>query len=273
VDTVVVDRNLSFNKIAKVLNVDINLIRDLNPSYKNDFIPADNAKMLLRLPAAKAYAFVSLKDSIFKPEPKTQIAVSQDSNSDNKDQTATTSDQDQSKTAENKVNQDEGAPREYTKAIVWYTVKSGDYLSNIADWYDVSIYSIRRWNGLRSNRVAIGRKLKIEVPEEKRSYYKRINNMTALQKRNLNKEEIIEETTIAKKQVKEKEEEPVKKVAETKKPDRKAHVEYYVIQKGDTLWSIAQRFPGVTVADIMRANGIKDNHSIRVGQKIKIEKG
>ena len=44
---------------------------------------------------------------------------------------------------------------------IYYTVKRGDTLSEIAMKYRTSIRKIKKWNGLRSNRIYIGQKLKI----------------------------------------------------------------------------------------------------------------
>ncbi len=43
----------------------------------------------------------------------------------------------------------------------YYEVKEGDAISQIAELYKVSISDIRRWNGLRSNKIIAGRSLKI----------------------------------------------------------------------------------------------------------------
>ncbi|HRH37759.1 MAG TPA: LysM peptidoglycan-binding domain-containing protein, partial [Flavobacteriales bacterium] len=43
---------------------------------------------------------------------------------------------------------------------------------------------------------------------------------------------------------------------------------YHVVQPGDTLWSIAQRYPGVSVEDLRRLNGGLDG--LRPGTKIKV---
>jgi len=47
-----------------------------------------------------------------------------------------------------------------------------------------------------------------------------------------------------------------------------ASEEYYVVQKGDTLWSISKKF-GLKAADIQRQNGLRDDH-IQVGQRLRI---
>jgi len=48
--------------------------------------------------------------------------------------------------------------------------------------------------------------------------------------------------------------------------------EYYTVQSGDNPWSIANKYPGVTVEDIMKLNNISNPSSLKVGQKLKIRK-
>jgi LysM repeat protein len=43
----------------------------------------------------------------------------------------------------------------------YYEVKEGDAISQIAEMYHVSVSQIRRWNGLYSNKIYAGRRLKI----------------------------------------------------------------------------------------------------------------
>ena len=55
--------------------------------------------------------------------------------------------------------------KEMTKSAgskqVYYTVRSGDTLSEIAMVYRTSVRKIKKWNGLRSDRIYTGQKLKI----------------------------------------------------------------------------------------------------------------
>ena len=44
---------------------------------------------------------------------------------------------------------------------IYYTVRSGDTLSEIAMTYHTSVSKIKKWNGLRSDRIYTGQKLKI----------------------------------------------------------------------------------------------------------------
>ena len=46
---------------------------------------------------------------------------------------------------------------------------------------------------------------------------------------------------------------------------------YYTVKKGENLWTIAKKYPGVSNRDIMRWNGISESQvkDIKPGRKIK----
>jgi membrane-bound lytic murein transglycosylase D len=274
IDTVQVSNEISLQAIAGTLNVSLDLLRDLNPHFKKDLIPGKGTDYILRLPSRDAVAFASMKDSMYaayykqkypiKPaQPNQQLA-----NNSNPPKTGSG---DVTYVDELDSTGTQKPSSTVPKVKVYYTVKSGDNMSMVADWFDVSIYSVRRWNGLKSNKLRVGQKLRIMVPQDKLAYYKKINTMTGLQKKKLIGTTAPE--TIAKT-------EPTKEApVVTKKPNTTTSsttnpnkYSYYVVQKGDTLWSISQRYPGVTVDQIKRSNGIADNRSLKAGQKIKIPK-
>jgi membrane-bound lytic murein transglycosylase D len=47
--------------------------------------------------------------------------------------------------------------------VINYRVKNGDTLWKIASRYDVSVTQIKKWNNLRSTKLATGDKLRIFV--------------------------------------------------------------------------------------------------------------
>ena len=55
----------------------------------------------------------------------------------------------------------------------------------------------------------------------------------------------------------------------TSAPDENGFV-YYTVKRGDNLWTIARRYPGISANNIMKINGISDSKSLKVGQRLKI---
>ena len=101
-----------------------------------------------------------------------------------------------------------------------YRVKSGDYLGKIARRYGVRVSQIKRWNGLRSNNIRVGQRLTI-YPRNP------VSNSAAV--------------TSSKKPV------------TTKNANGKTT---YKVRSGDSLWSISQKFPGVSIQNIKDWNDI-----------------
>lgn len=130
-DTVHVKKPVSFDQLAKSLDMQIGDIAYFNPTYKLNQIPAySNKTAILYLPHEKAELFVQNEDVVYA--------------------------------LANKEKPNEGKEiKKFTEDRVVYTVRSGDYLGKIANKYHVSISNIKRWNGLKNNNLRIGQKLVI----------------------------------------------------------------------------------------------------------------
>jgi membrane-bound lytic murein transglycosylase D len=72
---------------------------------------------------------------------------------------------------------------------------------------------------------------------------------------------------VSKKEVALNEPKPSKK--ESLAANQRDEVKLYYVKKGDSLFSIAKKYPGVTISDIKKWNGIK-NESLKPGMKLKI---
>lgn len=116
-----------------------------------------------------------------------------------------------------------------------YTVRSGDSLGKIASRNHTTVARLKSWNNLRSDNIRIGQKLKIYSGKGPA---------------------------------------PSVSSSSSSKPATTTSGGYvmYTVRKGDTLYSIANKFPGVTLNDIMRLNGLTRNSKIYTGQKLKIKK-
>lgn len=118
-----------------------------------------------------------------------------------------------------------------------YKVVSGDYLGRIANKYHVSVTNLKKWNNLKSNTIRVGQTLII---------YSGNGPSTP-----------AASTTSA----------AASKPSTT--TDSSGNT-IYTVKKGDSLYSIAKNFPGVSANDIMKYNGISSN--IKPGMKLKIPK-
>lgn len=122
---------------------------------------------------------------------------------------------------------------------VEYIVKSGDNLGSIANKFGITLPELKEWNNLTSNNLALGKTLIVSKKE---------NTVDATT------------TVIASNSV-----DSFKK----KSPSAKSMQEDYFVKKGDSLYSISKKYPGVTISDIKKWNGIKDE-DIKPGMKLKI---
>lgn len=64
-DTIQIDKEVHFDQIAAVLNIDKKEIRSLNPQYKLDIIPGNSHTYTLKLPQSDISRFIDNKDSIY----------------------------------------------------------------------------------------------------------------------------------------------------------------------------------------------------------------
>ena len=58
-----------------------------------------------------------------------------------------------------------------------YTVKKGDNLGYISDWFDCTVPEIKKWNNLSSTKIVSGQKLKLQVQSQHEDQYAQINKM------------------------------------------------------------------------------------------------
>jgi len=159
--SVPIDQFITFDRISRKLDVDLNQLRSINPIYKKDIIPNIDRLNYLKIPTSKVDLFYQLRDSLFT-----------ESNSDSARHYPLDKLKSKSSTSGGFVN-------------IVYTVRSGDVLIRIADLYDCSVSQIRRWNNIRGDYLRIDQRLIIKKPSSQQAYYRRINKMTKAQKNNI----------------------------------------------------------------------------------------
>ncbi len=239
-DTIMLTHKLHLQQVADVMQINIDELRDLNPQYRKDIIPAKPDKTYpLRLPFKSSTDFIEMQDSIFAYKdtiffaPDRPIIIPPKYNAKN-DYTP--------------------PPPSKNMAKIFYTVKSGDNVGFIAEWFNIRVSDLRYWNNIHRNLIKGGQKLVIYVPKNKISHYKKINSMSFAQK-----QKMIGKTVTAEK-------------TKPKKNYKNSKFVYYTVRRGDNFWTIARKYPGVSNTDIMRLNNIKNERGLKPGQKIKIKR-
>jgi len=302
-DTVAIKNQMSFKQLADLLDMPQSQIQLLNPSYKMNVVPFYQGEQhFIRLPKDKIATFVSNEDQIYayvkhdtefrstssrlavKYAPKVKPAAKPAAidNSDFEFYKVRKGDNlgaiaskynvsiSELKKWNNiktnavavgrslKIKSEENAPVKTSPVIDKeeaiasaddkeksttvpqdYVVAAGDNLGSIAKKFGMTIAELKELNNLTSNNIGLGKTLIISKASP-----------------------IIEEpasTAIASTSV-----DSFKKKAVSKNMG-----EDYYVKKGDSLYSISKKYPGVTISDIKKWNGIKDE-DIKPGMKLKI---
>ncbi len=132
-DTIKVKQMISLDQVSEYMNIDIEELQFLNPSYKLDIIPyIKDEDYVLRLPLDKIGPFVANEPKIYE-------------------------------LAQAEFDKREKPMPKYFEANdrIRYRVRNGDFLGKIARRYGVRVSSIKKWNGLRTNNLRIGQRLTI----------------------------------------------------------------------------------------------------------------
>lgn len=183
---------------------------------------------------------------------------------------------------------------ETSKTPQYYIVQKGDNLGNIAKKHAVSVQDLKQWNNLSDVNVQLGLQLKIasenENQEEQGTVMKDYKTQDYVVLKGDNIGNIAKKYKVSPDEIKSwnnlvdnniqigstiivsKTEIIVpEKVASKDKIASKTAVnqEHYYVQKGDSLYKIAKKFPGITILDIKKWNGI-NNENLKPGMKLKI---
>lgn len=186
-----------------------------------------------------------------------------------------------------------------TSSEAIYVVQKGDNLGNIAKKYNVSVADIQSWNGLTTDAVQIGAtiqiaKLEVDTKQDLANAQERRDveyvvqkgdNLSAIaskfgtslsdikqwNKLNDNTITIGKSLIVAKDEIAIVTDKASVNSFKTKASAMKSKgssSDYYV-KKGDSLFSIAKKYPGVTTSDLKKWNGIS-GEQLKPGMKLKI---
>ena len=137
-DTVMINRVMHLGQVASTLNIPIETLRDLNPQYKLDIVPATKKAYSLRLPTRYTSEFISNEKAIHE---KDSLYLKEYLNPANLE-------------------------KKRAEGVGYiYTVRKGDNLGLIAKRNRCTVKELMKWNRLKSTVIRPGQKLRIEKPK------------------------------------------------------------------------------------------------------------
>ncbi|MEE8584408.1 MAG: LysM peptidoglycan-binding domain-containing protein [Acidobacteriota bacterium] len=280
VQAVSVDRPMELKQAAQLLDTRLDTLEALNPHWLQGRIHPFNGTARLRLPADLAQTFPEVLSSL--PAPETQADPSHPSGAATVEEALTWRD---------------------SRQLTVYRIRPGDSLGRISNRFGVSISEIRQWNGLRGNLIIAGQDLEIRAPDRASSagrsaparasqplqapqgaelHWHRVRagetlggiaeryrvRTSHLRRWNGLRGDLIYAGRRLKVYLS-----PGQAAASDARPQArpsKGSGQSYTIRRGDTLWSIARLYPGVSADDLKRFNDLRDERSLRPGKRLRI---
>jgi len=270
IDTLHMNDVVSFDQISEYLDIPMEDIEFLNPSFKMGIIPAnENDTYVLRLPRSYIGEFVSNEQEIYNYKTK------------------------------NGMERDKLlAQIEKAKQRDIHFVRSGETLGHIARNYHTSVSNLKAWNNMRGTTIYPGQKLIVYAdPDRKKSSTSSNSNIKRSGEQSTHTVRSGENLgLIAKKyrctttdlkqwnNLKSSTIHPNQKLI-VYKPEKNTAVSttvvertddgnvkylYHTVKSGDTLWDIAKQYDGVTVNQIKQLNNITNTRRLKPGQKLKV---
>lgn len=270
-DTVMLKHAMTFKQLSDLLDISEAQLEYLNPIYKSKYIPSiEDETFYLRLPKNKIGIFVSNEEKIYgylayleqEKVRNLQLALQAKKRDSiaKQDSLAVAA---SLVVANNEPVEMEEVLKKRTKEVVsknFHKVKKGETLAEIAKKNQVSITDLKTWNKIKGSTINAGQSLVIQTTKKV--------TVNEVVKKPKPKTEIVEpevENAVAVN---------TEKPTENKYSSAKSKIEikedYYIVQKGDSIFSITKKFPNLTTDDLKKKNDLKTDN-IQPGMKLKIQ--
>lgn len=330
-DTITIRKNISFEQISEALEIPLDEIVALNPTFKKNFIPSTpDLQYRIKLPYDKAGTFLANEEEIYNFKTLDQL-VKEESGQRSPTTVASNAEVHIVKKGEslglisrkygctvtelqkwNKLkgtsihpgqklsvssapSRQQASPPPAPKPPVntkqeTYTVQSGESLRDVAVRYACSVDQIRLWNRITNLNIKQGQELVIHIPVyetpadtvltpieqsvETTASTPAVdavippatNKTPATANQQHTSNATVEQVSDS---VSEAEGVTPQTVVEAANEKAGAKFIFHVVQKGDTLWSIANRYDNVTIEEIKQLNSLNDNN-LKLGQKLRL---
>lgn len=159
-DTVMVDRDVHFEQIAAVLNMDMEEIKMLNPQYRTNLVNGGSKPSSLRLPAQQINNFIDKEQTIYAHVINEQLLKRKEVEVEQQVVAENTAKYSSSRSNSKERKGKKGKKnRERSRSV---TVKSGDTLYEIAARNNISVSKLKKLNKISGSNIRPGKKLKVK---------------------------------------------------------------------------------------------------------------
>lgn len=162
-DTIIVNRDVHLEQVAKVLGLDIDEVRTLNPQYRKDIVNGSTQPSAIRLPQQYINPFIDNEDSIYAYRPDELLIKRAEVEVDNSVIAAapTRSSRYERSSARGKKGK-KGKKERRGGGSKEVSIKSGDTLSEIARRNHTTVAKLKKLNNISGSNIRAGKKLKVK---------------------------------------------------------------------------------------------------------------
>ncbi len=266
VDTFKITKQLHLRQVSDLTGAPIEELKNLNPQYRHEIIPGGK-EYILRIPYTYTNAFIDQEDSLYKHKVDVYF----------------------NPVTIKKIKDGGDGER------IVYRVKNGDYLGRIASRHRCTVNQIKRWNNLKSNNIRVGQRLVIykgghapssssssnvtssgsskgtgsgstttytvksgdtlsKIAEKFKTTVPKLKELNKLTSNNIKVGQKLKVKAVA---------------AAAPAASQSGKYSTYTVKSGDSFYSIAKNYPGISAQNLMDFNGMTSS-KLKVGMKIKI---
>ncbi len=167
-DTVMVNKDIHFNQIASVLNMEVSQLKELNPQYRRNIINGSNKPSSLRLPSTLVNKFIDNEQAIYDYNAdallnkRAEVEVNEENianTSYSHNNSYTRSSNNNSYRSSRHKNKHTKKHKERSQNV---TIKNGDTLSEIAERNHTTVSKLKKLNKISGSNIRAGKKLRVK---------------------------------------------------------------------------------------------------------------
>lgn len=162
-DTIMVDRDVHMEQVAKVLNIDVEEIRALNPQYRSDVVNGSTEPSPLRLSQQLVTVFIDNEDSIYAYRTEELIAKRVEVEVDGADMALSTSSSSnyERRSGRGSSRGSKGRRGRRERGGRSVAIRNGDTLSDIARRNNTTVAKLKKLNKISGSNIRAGKKLRV----------------------------------------------------------------------------------------------------------------